>query len=203
MLELPSPFLYGKGGNLLDITARVNLTITVDDYTVTVPVFVQPDSAQECLLGMNVLPQLGIKIHRANGKSLQQVGGTPEKAEVRLVHSVVIPSHHAKLVTAQVEVPLKKGDQMVFEPNLNRMQVYGVIAPESLVTLQSEGHILLPLENDEGLDARLDRNTPIGHVEKYDLCDSCIEKARTAQSEVLQVQACPSPTSTTSMEARK
>ena len=30
----------------------------------------QPDSEQQCLLGMNVLPALGLSIRRANGEPL-------------------------------------------------------------------------------------------------------------------------------------
>ena len=37
-LEFPLPFLYGKGGNRLHITARVNLTIAADGSSVNVPV---------------------------------------------------------------------------------------------------------------------------------------------------------------------
>ena len=37
-------------------------TLAVDGKSTTVPVFVQPDSEQECLLGSNVLPALGISI---------------------------------------------------------------------------------------------------------------------------------------------
>ncbi len=32
--------------------------------------FVQPDSAQECLLGMNAIPFLGLVMTRSNGETL-------------------------------------------------------------------------------------------------------------------------------------
>ena len=73
-LELPTVHLYGKdgrkGGRRLNVTAQLNLTFSMDGMCVTVPVFVQPDSEQACLLGMNVIPHLGIKLVRANGKPL-------------------------------------------------------------------------------------------------------------------------------------
>ena len=57
-LEVPSMPLYGKGGSSereLDITAQVKLTLAVDGRKVTVPVFIQPNSWQACLLGTNAL----------------------------------------------------------------------------------------------------------------------------------------------------
>ena len=74
-LKLRSPPLYDKSGSALDITAMVDLKFSADDLEVTVPVFVQPASEQECLLGMNTLPKLGVKVHRANGEPLRQSGG--------------------------------------------------------------------------------------------------------------------------------
>ena len=38
--------------------------------SVTVPVFVQPDSEQACLLGMNALPFVGIEVRDSNGIQL-------------------------------------------------------------------------------------------------------------------------------------
>ena len=78
-LGLPSPPLYGKSGSTLEITAMVDLTFLADGFEVTVPVFIQRDSAQDCLLGMNTLPQLGVKVHCANGEPLQQLGGKRDK----------------------------------------------------------------------------------------------------------------------------
>lgn len=52
------------------MTAQVLFTLAVDGKSTTVPVFVQPDSEQECLLGSNVLPALGISVVRADGRKL-------------------------------------------------------------------------------------------------------------------------------------
>ena len=62
MPELSAPVtkLYRKGGIPLDITARVFLTFSADGKTVRVPVFIQPSSEQDCLLGSNVLNLLGV-----------------------------------------------------------------------------------------------------------------------------------------------
>ena len=64
-LELPTVRLYGKdgpkGGKELTITAQISLTFVNGNKSVSVPVFIQPDSEQACLLGVNVIPALGLK----------------------------------------------------------------------------------------------------------------------------------------------
>lgn len=66
--------LFGKdgrsGGRELTITAQLGITIEADGESTVVPVFVQPGSEQQCLLGMNVLPALGLTMRRANGEPL-------------------------------------------------------------------------------------------------------------------------------------
>ena len=57
-LQEPSTKFKGKGGNPILITAQVPLTLRVDGRVTSVPVFIQPDSEQECLLGSNALPAL-------------------------------------------------------------------------------------------------------------------------------------------------
>ena len=55
-LQEPCTKFKGKGGNPIQITAQVPLTLSVDEKVTSVPVFIQPDSEQDCLLGSNVLP---------------------------------------------------------------------------------------------------------------------------------------------------
>ena len=66
--------LYGKDGagrgHQLNITAEIDLTLQLDCKCIRVPVFVQPDSSQMCLLGMNAIPLLGIRVICADGKVL-------------------------------------------------------------------------------------------------------------------------------------
>ena len=72
----PSVKLYGRGGeggSQLQITAEVPLQLSLDDHTITAPVFVQPDSDIPCLLGMNVIPHLGIRVLRSNGSPMLEV----------------------------------------------------------------------------------------------------------------------------------
>ena len=75
-LELPSAHLYGKGGEKggkqLCITAQVSFNASLGSKYVIVPMFVQPNSEQACLLGMNVIPLLGIQVKQRILKELSQ-----------------------------------------------------------------------------------------------------------------------------------
>ena len=69
-LEYPSAKLKEKGGDSIPVTAQVTLRVNEDEKSTSVPAFIKPDSEQECLLGSNVLPALGISVVRANGQPL-------------------------------------------------------------------------------------------------------------------------------------
>ena len=73
-LELRTVCLYGKDGETrgkqLVITAQFPLVLSFGDRSVRVPVFVQPDSDQACLLGINAIPLLGINVLQDSGKPI-------------------------------------------------------------------------------------------------------------------------------------
>ena len=98
------------------ITAQLDVTFMLDCEYVHAPVFVQPGSSQACLLEMNVIPSLGIKVARANGESLCSVsgheGGT---AKVGLVKSVCISGYKGRCVEAKV-LDRPEGGEFLFEP---------------------------------------------------------------------------------------
>ena len=74
-LKMPTVRLYGKdvpnGVNQLLITAQVDLLLQMNGEAVTVPIFVQRDSTQECLLGTNASIPLGFKFTDGKGKPLK------------------------------------------------------------------------------------------------------------------------------------
>ena len=91
-LEKPCTTLYGKGGQKLHITAQVSLSITADGKSVKAPLFVEPESEQKCLLGMNVAPLLGLKFTRSNGQPLRSQSDLDRPvALVRLVGTSTVP----------------------------------------------------------------------------------------------------------------
>ena len=84
-LELPGTTFYGKSGAPLEITARVSLSISVDGKTVKAPVFIQPRSEQDCLLGSNVLGPLGVPVRRASGETIGITLQAPQEPKVAAV----------------------------------------------------------------------------------------------------------------------
>ncbi len=68
--------LFGKdrrvGNHELNITAQVTLTVEADGVSVPVVLFVQPDSSQPCLLGMNAAPALGPQFLKVKGQPLRK-----------------------------------------------------------------------------------------------------------------------------------
>ena len=97
--DYPCTKFKGKGGHLTSVITQVLFTPAVDGKSTTVPVFVRPDSEQECLLGSNVLTALGISLVRANGQKLAaSVESGIEPAHVNLVQSVSIPGQKGRFV---------------------------------------------------------------------------------------------------------
>ena len=117
-LELPGITFYGKSGAPLEITARVSLSISVDGKPVKAPVFIQPHSEQDCLLGSNVLGPLGVTVRRASGETIGttlQAPQEPEVAAVKLVQTVRVPRKTGVFVEAEVEGRCREGEALVFE----------------------------------------------------------------------------------------
>ena len=70
-LPIPSVRLFGKDGrHEIKITAQVDLQIQAGGKEVTIPVFVQPNSSQDCLLGTNASIPLGLQFLDSKGKPL-------------------------------------------------------------------------------------------------------------------------------------
>ena len=169
-LQLPCIPLYGKEGTKgkpLDITAQVELTFSCDGRKVTVPTFIQPESKQHCLIGMNVIPFLGITVKRANGKPLHAV---PEHvAQVRLVQTTTIPGQKGRVVEVQVENDGGMGDQFLFQPEHQRLSELGVWTQESLIAVQPGGKALLPIQNFQGISVKLAEGEQLGVASLCDL----------------------------------
>jgi hypothetical protein len=156
-LRLPTARLYGKdcGGERreLDITAEVSLEIEADGKAVTAPMFVQPDSEQPCLLGMNIAPALGLKFFDANGLPLKEYAcqSLPSQdrtsAVVYLTQTLTLPGRKGRFLEAKVDPTIEPGTEILFEPNAESLRALGLSAQESLLCVQKSGTILIPLQN--------------------------------------------------------
>ena len=181
-LELPTARLYGKdgekGGKALYITAQVPLVVSLGSNLVTVPVFVQPDSEQACLLGMNALPLLGIEVRQSNGTLILPSELKPGNSsrttisKISLLTSAVVPSHKGCVLHAEIcnpDMALSDGD-FLFEPNQKVPGSRGLSALECLVTVE-HGKVSVPVDNFQEFTAHLDAGEEIGVLRP---CDSSL-----------------------------
>ena len=176
-LELPTVRLYGKdgkkGGNELLITAQAPLMLSLDDRSVSVPVFVQPDSDQACLLGINAIPGLEISVLRDEGKPMSSqstdCNTQSEKVTVNLVKSTTLPSQKGRIVTATMSSLSPICGDLLFEPDHKVLVPLGVDAHECVITTDGDGRARLPLQNFQGITAHLEAGTQLGTIKSTDV----------------------------------
>lgn len=175
VLEKPTARLFGKdgegGGRELSITAQLYVDVEADGESVSVPVFVQPQSEQQCLLGMNVLPALGLAITRANGMPLIVKNQVSDHSisSVRLVQTESIPSLKGRFLEVEVNQDksnfhVHSGSCVLFEPQAGLFEPLGLHSHESLLTVQENGCVLVSVQNPGGATVRLDKGLNIGVV---------------------------------------
>ena len=174
-LQPASVRLYGKDGaagqHELDVTAQVTLPVETGGVVVHTIFFVQPDSTQDCLIGMNAAPALGLSFLDKQGMPLRTTSpDNCNSATVNLVHTKAIPARSHSFVEAEVSAEFVEGACVVFEPDSHCLQRYGVGAVESLVCVNDQRKVLLPVVNYHQSDAHLDRGTVLGHVKLYSEC---------------------------------
>ena len=185
-LDYPCTKFKGKGGHPIGVSAQVLFTLSVDGKSTTVPVFVQPDSEQECLLGSNVLPALGISLVRANGqKFTASIENEAEPAHINLVQSVTIPGQKGRFVKGRIEGDPSKLEHLLFEPKYESLEPLGLCTQESILTVHSDGSVLIPLQNFQGMPVRLERGAELGVARQCNLPDQVnIDVPQTVDSEL-------------------
>ncbi len=87
--------MYGKDGaagqHELNVTAQVTLQVEASGISIPTVFFVQPDSSQDCLVGMNAALALGLSFLDCNGKPLRKAGSVPvATASVNLIRTKAI-----------------------------------------------------------------------------------------------------------------
>ena len=190
-LEYPRSKFKGKRGHPIGVSAQVTFTLAVDGRSTTVPVFVQPDSEQECLLGSNVLPALSLSVVRANG---QQLTASVEKevgpAHVNLVQTVTTPVEKGLFVKGQVDGDSSNLEHLLFEPKHESLEPFGLSTQESIVTVHPDGMVLIPLQNFQGVPVRLEKGVEFGVARQCDLPDQVsIDLPQTVDSELPHVES--------------
>ena len=129
-------------------------------------VFVQPDSEQPCLLGMNALPSLAISVLRRNGEPVASTPNPrePQVARVSLVESVAIPGQKGRYLKAQIDCDSVLASDVLFEPYHGMLDSLGVCTHESLVHRSDDGTILIPVQNYQGVAVHLEADAVLGGV---------------------------------------
>ena len=125
-----------------------------------VSVFVQPDSEQPCLLGMNAISSLGMHVLRANGEPVLPVSSNePMVATVNLLGAIVIPSRSGRIVKAHLSGGETSGCDLLFARNHDQLGLLGVSVQESVLAKHDNGTVLLPMENYQGMTVHLEAGT--------------------------------------------
>ena len=198
-LKVPTVRLYGKDGKKtqceLNISAEALLTMEADGTQIQTPVFIQPDSDQPCLLGMNAAPSLNLQFLRANGQPLKSTADTEQDstvAKVYLVESTTIPARRGRFLEATIEPNFEKGTQLLFEPEVQSLQAKGLSAQEALLSVAPSGKLLVPLLNMEFSNSDVKAGDVIGTVELIEE----IADDQNLSSSCAQVQGVTSQTTT-------
>ena len=171
-LESPSTKLRGKGGYIIDVVAQVNLTFSLEGKSIVTPVFVQPDSEQECMLGSNVIGAIGITVKCANSETVSvSMGNNSQACHVNLIQATSVSGMNDCYARAQIDAKSCRGQDLLFEPAHNELEPPGISATESLISVNSEGVAIVPVQNFQGVCVHLDSGTRLGTVRKCDLLD--------------------------------
>ena len=174
-LRLPSARLYGKDcegeKRELDITAEVSLKIEAEGKAVTAPVFVQPESEQPCLLGMNIAPALGLKFLDANGLPLKEYNSHSRQCQERtsavvcLTQTSTLPGRKGRFLEAKVDPTIQPGTEIIFEPSAESLRTLGLSAQESLLCVQKDSTVLIPVQNFKQNTVDIQAGFELGGVE--------------------------------------
>ena len=168
-LKVPSVKLYGKDGKApgkeLLITAETTLIVCADGRSIQVPVFIQPFSEQDCLLGMNAAPSLGLQfLDSRNRPLLPRAQELPsDGATVRLVQTCTVPGRKGVFVQAHTNLPESR--EVLFEPNLQTLGNYGLSAEEAMFRVSPKGELYVPVQNFQQSPTRLPQGMELGQVE--------------------------------------
>ena len=128
-----------------------------------VSVFVQPFSEQDCLLGMNAAPSLGLQfLDWRNRPLLPRVQEIPsESATVCLVQMCT----GRKGVFVQAHTSLPENREVLFEPNLQMLGNYGLSAEEAMFQVSPKGELYILVQNFQQSTTRLPEGMELGQAE--------------------------------------
>ena len=122
-----------------------------------------PDSTQDCLIGMNVAPTLGFSFLDHQGKPLRTRGSQSlTNASVNLIQTQPVPARSRSFVEAEVDAELGEGVCVKFEPNPRSLKAYRLGALKSIMQVNNQRKVFVPVVNYHQRDVYIDEGT--GHA---------------------------------------
>ena len=112
----------------------MSLKIEAGGKAVIASVFVQPDSKRRCLLDVNIAPSLGHQ-PKPSQKQISAMVCLTQTSTLRGIKEIF-----GSLI-------IKSGTEIIFEPNTESFRPLGLSALGSLLRIQRDGAILIPLQN--------------------------------------------------------
>ena len=70
-----------------------------------------------------------------------------QAAKVSLTDTTTIPARKGRSIEASLEQGFAVGDEVVFEPKVNTLQSHGLSSMESILTVNTNGNVLVLLQN--------------------------------------------------------
>ena len=146
------------------------MTFEADGKSVSAPVFVQPNSEQSCLLGMNIAPELGLKFLDNHGSPLKECPGylNPKAtSNVQLILASTLPGRKGRFLEAKLDCTLKPGTEIIFKPATESLHAIGIGAQDALLRsgVLDQGKVLIPLQNFEHNNVDLVAGLELGCAE--------------------------------------
>ena len=160
-LTVPSITFYGKGGKVsgkeLLITAQTVLILSSDRRSAQVPVFVQPFSEQDCLLGMNAAQVWDYSFW------IREIALFSHNHMILTVRVLQFTGCKGVFVQAQTNLPEQR--EVLFEPDFHTLGLYGLSAEETMFQVSPKRELYIPVQNFTQSATRLPEGMELGRIE--------------------------------------
>ena len=85
-----------------------------------------------------------------------------------LIETSVVTARKGRFLEAQIDNTFEKGQDLILEPRVCTLKELGLSFQESMLTVQSNGKLLIPLQKYRGEQISFDQGLELGEVEHFD-----------------------------------
>ena len=114
---------------------------------------------------MNIAPALGLKFLDANRLPLKELSQEQTMVMVCLTKASTLFGRKGRFLDAKVDSIVKPGTEILFEPNAEPLRALGLSAQESLLSVQKDGTVLIPLQNFKQNTVNIEAGFELGGAE--------------------------------------